>query len=200
MVPQNQHVVIRVVLVSAETEEACQCVGIGGILQRQILNLFHFAFFINKALGTVGVDQLIAPVSGTAGLDNDADIVRPYVGCHLTDVGGGTTFPVRNYNVLRHHCGRGNRPVRIIEECRQFKAVFCKFTVELGQAVKPVLSATIRNLRLFIFDQHGGYIGKVVFTHIFQIRGDEINTDSPCFILADGGQSVDPGRAFCIER
>ena len=113
MVPQNQHVVVRVVLVSAETEEACQCVGIGGILQRQILNLFHFAFFINKALGTVGVDQLIAPVSGTAGLDNDADIVRPYVGCHLTDVGGGTTFPVRNYNVLRHHCGRGNRPVRI---------------------------------------------------------------------------------------
>ena len=122
------------VLLLAEAEKIGKGVDGGGILQREVFNLLQLAFFINEALGTVGVDHPVAPAGGTAGLDDDADIVRPGVGSHLGNIGGSAALPIRNNYILRDNRGGSHRLIRVIEISRELQAARCKLAVELCEA------------------------------------------------------------------
>ena len=127
------------VLLLAEAEKIGKGVDGGGILQREVFNLRQLAFFIDEALGAIGVDHPVAPAGGTAGLDDNADIVRPFFGSHLGNIGGSAALPIRNNHILRDNRGGSHRLIRVIEISRELQTAHRQLTVELGEAVFLVL-------------------------------------------------------------
>ena len=100
MVPENQHRVVRRILIPAEAQEVCQCIRDGGRDERQVCYFVELAAFVEKALGAVRINHLVAPSSSTAGLNDNLNVVGPGLRRHLSDILGGGAGTVGNNDIL----------------------------------------------------------------------------------------------------